>query len=161
MPIRFVIKSRRVMFWWHLVNLDKKELLHKFYVAQKMNTNKGDWVEQLEKDKKELNLDWSDDEIKTFSKEQFRRVVKQKTEIFAANHLEGVKKSKTENIRFDGFKPAQYLMSNNLTNDEVQTLFKLRTRMIDVKENFKTANNDNLWCIVCHIFSETQQHLMN
>ena len=65
MPIRFVIKSRRVMFWWHLVNLDKTELLHKFYVAQKMNLNKGDWVEQLEKDKKELNLDWSDEKMST------------------------------------------------------------------------------------------------
>ena len=78
LPVKYIIKMRRVMYWWHLVNLSKDELLNKVYKAQKMSPNKGDWVEQLEKDKKELGLQISDEEVKTFTLEQFRRMVKRK-----------------------------------------------------------------------------------
>ena len=51
LTVKHIIKMRRVMYWWHLVNLDKNEVLHKFYIGQKLNRSKEDWVEQLEKDK--------------------------------------------------------------------------------------------------------------
>ena len=47
--VKYIIKMMRVMYWFHIVNLDKKEVLHKFYLAQKLNTSKDDWYEQLEK----------------------------------------------------------------------------------------------------------------
>ena len=43
---------RRMMYWWHLVHIDQSEVLHKFYVVQKLNRSKDYWVCQLEKDKK-------------------------------------------------------------------------------------------------------------
>ena len=36
-PIRFIIQIRRMMYWWHLVNIDQSEVLSKFYVVQKVN----------------------------------------------------------------------------------------------------------------------------
>ena len=68
--------------------------------------------------------------------------------------------SKTEHLTFNGFKPAEYLMSNNLTSKEVQILFQLRTRMVDVKGNFSSAHSNNMWCKLCLLFVETQQHLL-
>ena len=68
--------------------------------------------------------------------------------------------SKTENIEFCGFKPARYLMSKNLTTEEMRTLFQLRSRMIDVKGNFSSTHINNMWCKLCHLFTETQQHLL-
>ena len=145
-----------------MVNLSKNEVLFKFYTAQNINRNKDDWVEQLDKDKKELDLQLSDNEIKSYSKEQFRRLVKAKLERSAGKYLEEIRysHSKTENIKFDGFKPAQYLVSKKLTSKEVQTLFNLRTRMIDVKANFRSAHTTNMWCKTCQLFTETQQHLL-
>ena len=32
--------------------------------------------------------------------------------------------------------------------------------MIDVKENFKSSYVNNMWCKICHLFSESQQHLL-
>ena len=93
MPIRFIIQMRRVMFWLHLANLEKSELLYKFYLGQKLNRSKDDWICQLDKDKKELNLDWSDEEIRSYSKEPFRKVVKSRIELNAAKHLEGIRLS--------------------------------------------------------------------
>ena len=57
MPVKFIIKSRRLMYWWHIVRLEKNELLYKVYMGQKLNPNKDDWICQLEQDKKDLNLD--------------------------------------------------------------------------------------------------------
>ena len=65
-PIRFIIQMRRMMYWWHLVHIDPSEVLSKFYVVQKLNRSKDDWVCRLEKDKKDLNLDWADEKIVTF-----------------------------------------------------------------------------------------------
>ena len=44
-----------------------------------------------------------------------------------------------------------------MTVHEVKTLFKLRTRMINVKANFSL---DNLCCKACLLFKETQEHLI-
>ena len=161
-PIRYIIQTRRLMFWWHMVNLKESEVLFKFFKVQKLKSSKDDWVKQLEKDKKDLNLEMSDQQAKQYSKEQFKNLVKAKVEINAGKQLEGIRMShsKTENIKFSGFKPAEYFLSKNLTVGEVQTLFKLRTRMVDVKQNFKHGQEENMWCKLCHLFVETQQHLL-
>ena len=97
------------MFWWHLVNFNKKELLYKFYTAQKLKPNKGDWVEQLGKDKRELGLQLKDEEIIRLSKAKFRGIVKTKIEKIAAKYLNEIKynHSKNQNLKFEGFKPAR------------------------------------------------------
>ena len=64
-------------------------------------------------------------------------------------------------MKFDGFHPAEYLLSKNLSTEEVQTLFKLRNRMVSVKGNFSNGNKDNMWCKTCKLFSETQKHLLD
>ena len=89
-------------------------------------------------------------------------MVNNKIEKFAGKYLFELKysHSKTENIKFSGFKPASYLMSKNLTTGEMRTLFQLRTRMMDVKGNFSSAHTNNMWCKLCHLFIETQQHLL-
>ena len=44
---------------------------------------------------------------------------------------------------------------------EKQTVFHLRTRMINVKENFKNGHKDNPWCRTCSLFIENQKHILN
>ena len=102
LPVKFIIKTRRLMYWWHLANLNKTELLYKFYTAQTLKTNHGDWVEQLEKDKKELNLQLTDDDVRSFSQEQFRKVIQEKIELAAGKFLveQQNSHSKSENLKF-------------------------------------------------------------
>ena len=33
--------------------------------------------------------------------------------------------------------------------------------MIDVKESFRSSHKNNMWCKICHLFKETQQHLVD
>ena len=44
LPFRYIIKSRRLMYWWHLVKQNDDRLLSKFYKAQKNRPVKGDWI---------------------------------------------------------------------------------------------------------------------
>ena len=144
------------------MNPNKSEVLYKVYLAQQFNRSKGDWVEQLEKDKVELNLQLTDEEIQGYSQEQFKSIVQTRIEKCAIKNLIKLRNShsKSENLKINGFKPSDYHMSKNLTSEEVKILFKLRTRMIDVKGNFSSCYTNNIWCKLCNLFTETQQHLL-
>ena len=54
-----------------------------------------------------------------------------------------------KDISHDKFKIQSYLKNDKFSFQEKQLLFKLRTRMIDVKDNFKTMYN-NLDCNLCN-----------
>ena len=163
MPIKFIIKMRRMMFLWHILSRNKDELLFKFYTAQKLAPSIHDWVHQIDKDKEELNLELSDEEIRSMTKQQFKKLLKQKIEKLARGFLKNIQNfhSKTKNLELKTFTPQDYLLSKNLNTQEVQNLYKLRNNMIDVKENFKSSHTNNMWCKTCSLFTETQQHLVD
>ena len=69
------------------------------------------------------------------------------------------KHSKSSHVRLTKLQSAEYLKSKYLNKKEVQTLFKLKYRMINVKQNFKSKYKENIWCKICFLFPETQQHL--
>ena len=54
---------------------------------------------------------------------------------------------------------ADYIKSPNLTTREKELLFKLRSRTIDVKQNFPGQYGPP-WCRSCGLFQETQGHLL-
>ena len=123
---------------------------------------KDDWVEQVIKDKVDIDLQLSDNEIASMSKEKFRVLVKNKTKVIAIKDLNEqteTKHSKSNLINFWNLTPAEYLKSKNHSIEEVQTLYKLRFRMINVKQNFKSSHKENIWCRTCFLFPESQQHL--
>ena len=59
-PVRFIIKSRRMMYYWHIMHLNEDELVYKFFKAQSLRPSKNDWVLQILQDKKDLNLEMDD-----------------------------------------------------------------------------------------------------
>ena len=59
------------------------------------------------------------------------------------------------------FKPADYLFSQNLCKEEIQTLFKLRSRTIDVKQNIESSNKNMMWCRTCFLYPESQKHFFH
>ena len=161
MPIKFIVKTRRLLYYWHILQRKKDELISRFYSAQKYSPSDGDWVNQIEKDKADIELELSEAEIKSMSKYRFKKLVKQKVERLAILNLEARKKQKSVKLNIKTFKPQGYILSKNLSISEVQTLYKIRNSMVDVKENFKSSNNENMLCRLCSTFSETQQHLLD
>ena len=148
------------MYYWQILQTDDTELLHKFMTVQKLTPSPNDWILQLNKDMEDLKIKITESEIKAISKDNFQRMIKRKVENLAVVYLNGQRKTKTKDISIKSFQPKEYILSKNLKVSEVQTLYKLRNSMIDVKENFQSGQENNMWCRTCYLFKETQQHLV-
>ena len=74
-PIRIIIKMRRLMYWWHLLHCDKNELIFKCYTAQKLNPEKNDWVKFIFHDKIDLKIQLTDEDVMNMSKQCFKTLV--------------------------------------------------------------------------------------
>jgi hypothetical protein len=95
-------------------------------------------------------------------KEHFKIMIKTKIRRLAFNDLENLKKghSKVNAIIYKKFEPQKYITSGTFNNDQIYLLFKLRTRMVDVKRNFKNLYNNEMSCRLCDKEEETQMHLL-
>ena len=95
--------------------------------------------------------------VKNNVKKKAQEYMKLKTE------SEGQEKSKVQHlikgkIEWTPGKRAKYL--DKLTRKECNTIFRARTRMSEVKNNFKTKYQDNT-CRACKTTTETQEHVLN
>ena len=126
-----------------------------------MSNSVGDWVRLVDADKTELGINLSDSEIQGVSKNAFHSFVKKKVKINMLKIFSELKKkhSKSKFLSCAELKPADYILDSRFTTKEKQLLFKLRSKTLDVKDNFKGLNN-NPWCISCGLFTETQGHLL-
>ena len=115
-------------------------------------------------DMKELGIDLTMEEIAGTSKLRFKEIIKNKVETKALQYLTKLKEShsKAKNIKHDKIQLQPYLRSEtkNLTINEKKFIFAARTRMLDVKGNFKTGMLDRK-CRKCEATDETQQHLLD
>ena len=69
--------------------------------------------------------------------------------------------SKGKELEYSYLEMQRYLRPSqiNITQQEAITIFRLRTRMTNVKANFK-GKYDDLSCEICKQEDETQQHIL-
>ena len=152
--------SRRLMYLQYLLQEDENSLLNKFFIAQLENPVQGDWTNQVKKDINEVALDTSMEEIKMMSKETFKEIVKASISKAAFIYLtdEKEKLSKIMNVSHNDVNLQPYFNPMSMDVDEAKFLFLLRSRMVEVKTNFRNKYSDVL-CPVCKLSDDTQQHL--
>ena len=91
-------------------------------------------------------------------KKYIKSLVKEKT----LHYLNSLKSehSKVKHIEFKKLEPQKYLFHKDFNIKDIQLLFKLRTRMVDVKKNFSSIY-ENLSCEFCDDNKdESQRHLL-
>ena len=132
------------------------------YEAQKTNTTKGDWIELVQKDFQLIEENFDEDILKNMSKYQYKKFVKDRIGKAAFKYLEGEKNkhSKIRDIKYKNLKIQSYILSDQLSNEDVCMLFALRSRMIKVKRNFSNQFGQNLSCTLGCRFEESQNHLL-
>ena len=123
----------------HSEQRDEEELIHRIYKSQSNSSSVGDWVRLVSEDKDELSIEMTDAEIQGVSKNVFKNFVMKKVK---RNHIEFLntlkrKHSKSSNLDCKEVKMAEYLQDPRFSTKMKQLLFKLRSRTIDVKQNFK------------------------
>ena len=159
--MRFLLKGRQLMFLWTILQKDNNELVIKVYEAQKLFPTKDDFINQIIEDCDDIGLEWDENSIKNQTKNKFKVIVQNKLRTAAHSYLleKKDKLSKLDNLSTD-YSLKDYLTSHRLSIKEKQLLFKLSTRMIDVKANHPNMYIGELSCTLCDSNSmENQQQI--
>ena len=103
------------------------------------------------------------DDIQSMKKSEFKKMVNQKIEIKTKNDLNEKKfnHSKVKNLQHNDIGIRKYLKhgQTQISIEERQLIFKLRTQMTNVKMNFR-GMFENFQCEICCEEDESQQHIM-
>ena len=138
--IRFTIYKRRLMFLHYLLTEDETCMIHKFLRSQMENPCRNDWMKSVQKDLDSLEIFLSYEDIQNVSGNQFRTFVNQICEDKALEYLQKLKlkHSKVLHIEHSSLKIQSYLLPENMWNIQLaKLLFQARTRMLEVKCNYK------------------------
>jgi hypothetical protein len=158
-PIRILIKGRRICYLHYLANLEKDEMLHKFFLTQWKYPCKNDWTLQVRKDLEEFGINDDLEALKTKSQESFKRIVKIKMKETALDYLANLKEthSKMDNLTYTELKIQDYLKAEDISVQEARNLFQYRVRVANFKENFG-QKFQNKGCPFCFVHLDTQSH---
>ena len=161
-PIRYILKTRRINYLHYILKLDKSELLWKVFEAQMNNPTKGDWYLQVVQDLKDYDISTDLNKLTSFSKDSFKKLVKSKQEIAALKYLNNIKSkhSKMVNLKYENIELQPYLNNETVYPQVAQNIFKWRTRMQNVTKNFSNGSEDLACKFGCSNF-DSQEHLLN
>ena len=138
------------------VEKTKSDLLDKIL----QNPNDNSWAMKTKKIMNHINYQQTTEESKTTTKKKVKEAV---NKAFHNEINESSKeKSKTQHLlngitKWAPGKRPQYMTS--LNRNQVSLIFKARTRMLPVKNNFRNQHKDNL-CRGCKAEIESQQHVL-
>ena len=159
LPLRFVIIGRRLLYYWTIMNKPENELVKQIFKTQQLSPVKNDWCNTVLNDLKMLDIDIDDEKITTMKKRKFKSLlmckIKQAASEFLADRQN--KHSKSANLR-NSSDMQRYLRSHDITTQEKQVLFSLRTRTFPCKANYPNQYF-SLKCDLCGKIDE-QEHLL-
>ena len=163
-PIKYVLMSRRLMYFWNILQMNEDELVKRVFNAQKIEATKNDWVLQIKEDLQNCGIYKSEAEIKNMKHYSFRKLVREKVREAAKVYLltmrEDPNRSKSKNL-WPSDEIKDYLKTNLLSTAEKQLLFLMKTRMNNLKWNYKSKYKNNLDCSLCRQnVQESEAHLL-
>ena len=153
------------MFLHYIVNQSESSLLYKFFICQVKKPCKEDWVLSVQDDLKLLKLEnYFFEQLKSISKNQFKKLLNEKIRVKAFEHLINIKNTQTKikNIQYNTLKLQSYLNSSEVNSDSASYIFLCRSKMLDIKANYKGKyRKNNLYCESClkKDIEETQEHI--
>ena len=77
-PVRYVMMEKRLKFLRYILNESMTSMIRQVFEVQKLDSRKGDFCELIKKDLNDLNIEMNDEEIKSFSKSQWKNMFIQK-----------------------------------------------------------------------------------
>ena len=110
-PIKFVLKLRRLNFLHYILNEDTDSMISQVYHTMKEDSKKGDYIGLINKDKLELGINLTDSEIKDLPRSSWKRYIKETVTSASLLYLveENSSKNKTKHIVFNELKLNEYL----------------------------------------------------
>ena len=149
------------MFLWTILHKSESDLVRKFLAAQELNPVRNDLATTFKNDLELCGITLTMTDISKMKKAEFKKVVHSHLKELAKEYLFDLKAKNSKLSKVSNtYKFDSYLSSMNITTEEKQCLFKFRTRMVEVKANFKNHYRQNLNCYFCPE-EETQIHIFS
>ena len=92
LPIKFILRTRRLMFLQYILQQEENSLIHRFFKAQVENPVKNDWCLTVKEDLESISVNLNLCDVKRMSKQKFKEKVNQSIKIQALNFLTKEKK---------------------------------------------------------------------
>ena len=140
---------------------EDEELTKRIYNAQKNNPSKGDWIEMVQQDFKELGIQFNDEEIMKETKVEFKLRIRNVLGDHMFKELKRAQQehSKISSIIYKTFKVQDCLKTHMMNNHELALLFALRSRTSRYfKTNFPFYTETI--CPHCGKEEDSQEHCM-
>jgi hypothetical protein len=121
-------------------------------------------VLQIAEDLEQCKINKTEDEIKKMKKYSFKKLVHKKVQEASQEYLLSLRndpsRSKSKNI-VPSKEMKHYLKTNLISTEEKLLLFLMKSRMNNLKWNFKSKYKNNLNCLLCKKgFEESESHLL-
>ena len=159
LSIQFEIEKKQLMFLKHLLEKNESDPALKLYQQMVKYQYEMNWANFVLNLRCKYNLPLNDQNIKVMSKDQWRSFVNEKIRSYAFDTLviQCQLNSKTNHLNYKKF--CQQLYITECDPQIARVIFKARTRMFDVKANFKTKYQGILYCPFCKIDEESLEHI--
>ena len=162
LKFRDMIKIRRMIYHHEILQRDKDETINKIYVKQREDSCKGDWYRILQNDFKFIGEEINEIDIKSYSKAQYKKIIKSKVK--EAAFIEYMKEKETHKkklgkLTYETLQLQPYMTNKIFTRKEINLLHRLRSNCYQAKMNFRKIYKKNLNCSLNCDTQETQKHI--
>ena len=160
-PVRFVVKQKRLNFLHYILNESMESLVKQVYIALKEDSRKGDFVSLINADKKDFEIELTDEEIEVVPRHTWKQFIKKKVKQLALKSLteENNNKEKTRHVDFGELKISEYLVLNKRTSLS-KLMFSVRSKTLNIKEWQSWLYKDDTR-VACEKTCETMNHFMH
>ena len=153
--------KRRILFVHYILNENENSILHRFFKTQLENKYKKDWVTQVQDDLSKLDICQDLESLKQWKRGKLKSLLDKAIKEYTFKELTKKKEnhSKVMSLKHKNLEMQKYLKPNKIaTIEESQEIFKMRSKVTDVKGNFK-GKYDSIECNFCNE-DELQKHIM-
>ena len=115
-PIRYILMSRRLMFYHYILKQPEESLIRRFYKTQRSNPSKNDWSLTVKSNLETLEVNASEEDIGTMSQYVFRKLVNTHIKKEAFKYLQKIKSTHTKvlHIQYTRLEIQSYFLPNKM-----------------------------------------------
>ena len=155
-PAEQLIEYKQVRLLHNILTSKDDRLLRKIVEDQIAYPWGGNWYEHVKPTCQKYGLEL--DEIRSWSKNECKRIMKKKVKEVIQKKLEDAKKDMTKMRFLKSFEIENYI--DKVNYDECVTLLKLRLNMTETKCNYKGKFQNDMSCPLCKSALDTTEHLI-
>ena len=158
------INYHQMIYLWKIYNMNNNRLVRKVINVQKEHFQNDGYCRINYVEGKIMQIYFEDTNVpipNNYTKTKWKKLVKQRiTDISNKKflHESNIRSKMTMIIQHkQKIKKEPYMQ---LTREHASTIFKIRTRMLDIKNNFRNKYNSSLTSRLCKTCMETQTHIL-